>query len=140
MIEPSFMLDLFNAESALLSLIFLAFLFFYLRRERKKRGLKVRDYFLLRIPPAMALACAIFVYDLGALIRSGGIFAWRQVYGHAPFNSRQLIYLTIGAVLMTLGGLYKISAITRPAYGNWPWLMSLVAFMLYIVGAVFYFR
>ena len=121
-----------------LELCFLACMAVYLWRETARRGLGVRAWFL-HMPPSMHLAIAIFVFDSGVWLRSAVIWGWRRFFGAGDFGAMQLSLLAYGGAVIVIGSLCKIRAITKPDYGNGPWLASAGAVALFL-GVSLLFR
>lgn len=131
--DPSLPLEMLNGVGVILAVCFLAFLTVYLAREHKARDLRFRDWFF-RLPPSMHLVVAIYVFDLGVVVRAGVIWIWRRFFSGGDMSLIQLALLLVGAGIIAIGSLCKIRAISKPSFGNWPWVAStgLVVFYLAI--------
>jgi hypothetical protein len=104
--------DPINSASMVISLFVIVFLGSYLFRETGARGGNWLSIWR-RLPPSMGLAVAFLAFVTGAFLRSRFFDDYRGVIA--------------GGVLMIVGGLCIIRAATRPSYGNWPWVFTLVA-------------
>lgn len=120
----SFWLEMSNGASGLVEMMFMALMVRYLYLEAKRRRLRRRDWFF-RMPPSMHLAIAILVFDLGVWMRSALIWVWRKFYGAGEFSTMQLMVLGVGSLIIIIGSLCKIRAVTKPDLGNSPWLIAL---------------
>lgn len=128
--DPGLPLELLNGAGVVLEFCFLSWMALYLWRESRRRNLKARDW-LFRLPPSMHLAVAIFVFDSGVWLRSAVIWMWRRFFHAADFSALQLGLLGVGGFVLVVGSLCKIRAITKPDFGNGPWLMSAGAVILF---------
>jgi hypothetical protein len=77
--DPALSLEMLNGVGLTLAICFVAFLKVYLAREHKSRNLRFRDWFF-RLPPSMHLVAAIYVFDLGFVVRAGVIWIWRRFF------------------------------------------------------------
>lgn len=130
--DPSLTLELLNGVGVILASCFLVFLTVYLAREHKARELRVRDWFF-RLPPSMHLVVAIYVFDLGVVMRAGVIWIWRRYFEGGTMSLTQLTLLLLGAAIIAIGSLCKIRAVSKPSFGNWPWAVSLALVIVYLV-------
>ena len=136
-VDPSLPLELLNGAGMVLETCFLSCMALYLFREVRRRQLSVRDW-VFDLPPSMHLAVAIFVFDFGVCLRSAVIWIWRHFYKAGDFGLIQMSLLAYGGAIIVIGSLCKIRAITKPDFGNGPWLMSLAAMILFILATVTY--
>lgn len=131
--DPSVALEMLNGIGVILAVCFLVFLTVYLAREHKARDLRFRDWFF-RLPPSMHLVVAIYVFDLGVVVRAGVIWMWRRFFSGGDMSLMQLMLLLFGAAIIALGSLCKIRAVSKPSFGNWPWLASLALVLVYLAA------
>lgn len=129
--DPALPLEILNGVGVILSMCFLVFLTVYLGREHYARNLKFRDWFF-RLPPSMHLVVAIYVFDLGVVLRTGTIWIWRRFFASGDMSLLQLLLLLFGAAVIGIGSLCKIRAISKPSFGNWPWVAALVLVVFYL--------
>lgn len=128
------LLELMNGGAITPEFLWLVLLGIYLCREASRRGLHALDWF--KLPPSMNLILAVFICDVGVHVRSAIVWWWRVRTGgtgdFTPFESGVLIF---GAVLLVVGFLCKIRAMTKPDHGNGPWLVagaaSVVALLIF---------
>jgi len=130
--KPDLVLELLNGASAILDFIFLALLGLYLIKETRRRGIPLRGW-IFNLPPSMHFAVAVSICDAGILVRTTTIWLWRAIEGANEFSIPMLGSLTIGGFLIVLGSLCKIRSITRPDYGDAPWLIALYAVIIFVL-------
>lgn len=133
------LLELLNGSSITPSLLLMGVLTHYLSRQSRERNLRWFDWY--RLPADMDLILAMFICDFGWFARSAITWGWR-FFGMGDFNAAQVAGLTGGGVIVALGLLCKIRALTRPDYGDGPWLVSMgmtiaVTGLLAILTAIF---
>jgi len=114
-------LEILNGGTVTPDLIWMILLGFYLSRESKRRGLHALDWF--HLPPSMNLVLAVFICDLGVWIRSSTLWIWRYL-GASDFTKLDTGLLIFGGVLIVVGYLCKIRALTEPDHGRKPWLIA----------------
>lgn len=136
-IDPNLPLELLNGAGMVLEFCFLSWVAVYLWRETRRRGLTWRDWFF-RMPPSMHLAVAIMVFDGGVFMRSSVIWIWRRYLGAGDFSVLQLSLLGYGGMLIVVGSLCKIRAISKPDYGDGPWLISAGAVAAFLLATVIF--
>ena len=98
----------------------------YVYQEGTERRLTIRQW-LFGMPLGMRVAVAIMIIAFGVVLTRGTIWVWRTLYGGGPFTQTMLALLLTGAVLGAVGFLCAIREISKPLYGDWPWLAALVA-------------
>jgi hypothetical protein len=104
MILAALPLDLVNRNGMVLEAFFIFLLATYLVRETRRRKVSVREW-LFRLPPPMNFVLAVMVFDSGVALRSAGLPA-------------------IGGLVLIVGSLCKIRALSRPDWGDGPWLLG----------------
>lgn len=137
--NPDLLLELLNGSAFTPELLCLAVLANYLAREARDRGLRWYDWG--HLPLNMDLILAVFICDFGLFVRTAITVAWR-FFGMGDFNAAQVAGLVGGGIFITLGFLCKIRALTRPDYGNRPWIISAIlsastTLAIGILGAMF---
>lgn len=131
------LLELSNGAGALLDLIFIAILGLYLFREGLRRKLSFSDW-LFRLPPNMHFAVAVLVYDTSVMVRSSAIWIWRRFYGAGEFPPAIQLALVLGAYGMVIGMLCKIRSISKPDYGDLPWMASAWLVLLFVAVSLLF--
>lgn len=132
-IDPNLPLELLNGAGTVVSAFFLASMVRYLWNETIRRKLGVRQWLTMSLPPSMNFGAAVVLFDVGVWVRSVDIWIWRRFFGAGDFNALQLIILVAGAFAIVLGGLCKVRAITRPDFGDGPWLAAAATTAAFLV-------
>lgn len=133
MIDSALPLELLNGAGMVLEFCFLSLMALYLWRETRRRGLGISEWAHGGLPPSMNFAIAVMVCDGGVWVRAVVIWAWRRIFGGGDFSNWQAAALAFGALLIVLGSLCKIRAVSKPDYGNMPWLLSAAATLAFVV-------
>lgn len=132
--DPRLPLELLNGAGMIVDGIFIAWGAHYLFREADRRGLALWEW-VVETPPHMNLVVAVLVHDAGVWLRSLVIWSWRRFYG-GDFGPWQGALLAAGALLIVVGGLCKIRAVTRPDHGDGPWLACLYVLAIFLAGSL----
>lgn len=111
-------LAVLNGAAIFPALVGLVLLALYLARESRRRGLRSMDW--LKLPPSMNLVLAMFIFDVGVCLRMVATWIW-YASGEQLAAIENLLGLTY--LVMTIGQLCKIRALTQPDYGTVPWLV-----------------
>jgi hypothetical protein len=114
--------EMVNGAAVTPELICLVLLAVYLSKESRRRGLNSLDWF--HLPPSMNLVLAIFIFDLGVTIRSTTIWIWHRFYNSGDMGDVLGAFLILGGILIVVGALCKIRALTEPDHGFRPWLLA----------------
>jgi hypothetical protein len=77
----------------------------------------------------MRVAAAVATLSTGAAIRSGEVVRWRWTSTDLADMSQTA--LVTGTVIAVVGFLCCIREISKPLYGDGPWIWTLVAMVLY---------
>lgn len=115
-------IDTINSASMVMSFFVILFLAIYLFRETGARG-KGWIKTWRHLSPSMGLAVAFLAFVTGVFLRS-------------RFFDNYLGVI-IGGILMIVGGFCIIRTSTRHAYGDWPWILTLVATVSFTVIMTF---
>lgn len=135
MLDPAFSLEIINGAGHIAGLFFLWHLGFYLCREAKRRHLNLGSWFS-RLPISMHFAVAILIYDVGVWLKTFVIWVWRAFYGAGTFSGTMYTALWIGSLMIVVGSLCKIRAVTKPDHGDGPWLLAAGTVAIFIVVTV----
>jgi hypothetical protein len=91
------------------------------------------------VPTVLALALSLYLDKLGVLMTRVSVWTWRR-FGDGlvggPMNDTQIYLLMIGTPLSAIGLLWLVRILSRPRFGNWPWVVSSVLAAIYVVAAV----
>lgn len=127
-------LELLNGGAITPEIICLVLLGRYLVNESKRRGLRAFDW--LKLPPSMNLILAVFISDLGVFLRSATVWHWRHFTRAPDFTGPETFIMMIGAVLVVLGPLCKVRALTEPDFGRRPWVTSALLSFLFFLALI----
>lgn len=85
-----------------------------------------------RLTGSMRVMLGVMTMALGVAIRSTEVTAWRLRGGDLANLSQ--FWLILGGTLALLGFICTIREISKPLYGDGPWIWTMVAMALYTVG------
>ena len=128
------LLELFNGGSVLLEGVFLLWALRYLWLEKRRRNLRLLDW--ARFPPSMGFIVAVMTFDFASWLRSLVIWSWRRFYHSGEFMQWHLILLVLAGGIGIVGALCKIRAVTKPDYGDEPWLICLALTLVFVAASV----
>lgn len=137
--ELNFILETANGVVLILSFPLLMVLTIYLKRRFSHAPDHPVYQFKLAVPSAVSLAVALYVDKLGMLLTRLSVWTWRQFgagVSGGPMNEAQHHLLLVGTLLSAVGALWLIRVISRPMFGNWPWIASAVASIIYLIVAL----
>lgn len=134
MTSPSLPLELLNGASFVVDGFFIVWGVWYLYREGLRRKVPFWRRFL-KLSAPMNFVVAVVVHDAGVVMRSAVIWLWRRA-GAGDLGPWQLFFLTLGAAMIVVGGLCKVRAVTKPAYGDAPWLACLYCLVIFLAGSL----
>lgn len=83
-----------------------------------------------RLTLGMRVALAVMTLSVGVAIRSLEVTRWRIMDGGDPSKLNQA-WLGVGGTMALLGFLCCIREISKPLYGDRPWLYTLAAMVIY---------
>jgi hypothetical protein len=126
------LLELFNGSEVILKGIFMLWALRYLWLETRRRGLHFIDWFRFRLPPSMGFIIAVIVSDSSEWLRSAAIWVWRRFYHGGELVPWQIAALLTAGFIGILGGLCKIRSVTKPDYGDEPWLVCLAMVLVFV--------
>jgi len=135
-VDTSVLLELFNGSDVILRGIFMLWALRYLWVETRRRNLHFLDWLLFRLPPSMGFIIAVVVSDTSVWLRDIAIWAWRRFDHALDFSPWQLGLLIFAGVISIVGGLCKIRSVTKPDYGDEPWLICLTLVLVFIVASL----
>lgn len=128
----SLFLELQNGGAMTPEVLWLILLGWYLVRESKRRGLRALDWF--HLPPSMGLMLAFFVSDLGVCAKASTVWIWRRFYGAGDITGWMAAGLVAGSLLIVIGALCKIRAVTEPDHGTLPWIVAATSTVVVMLG------
>lgn len=121
--ELQFVLEVINGAWALLSIALMMVCAAYLYHELVSR--RIAFAWRKRWTRGMRVSAAIATLSLGIFVTRSTIYVWRHFFDGGDFSKLQLSLLIFGAAIGALGFLCAIREISRPLYGNRPWLVML---------------
>ena len=128
------LLEFSNGGVMVLEGLFLLWALRYLWLEYRRRNLSTKDWF--KLPPSMSFIVAVIVFDFSVWLRAVAIWSWRKFYGAAAFPDWQIVLLLVAGVIGVVGALCKIRAVTKPDYGDEPWLICIAILIVFIIISV----
>src|SRR5882757_9707545 len=133
--SPPFILEVLNGdwgvEALCLGIVCWMYLIHEIRARPKRR-------WPMRWTDGMRVAFAISAVSAGVWITRSVIYIWRHIYGgNEYFSLLELNTLIVGGAIGTLGFLLAIREISKPLFGSWPWLASIVALVAMTAYTVF---
>lgn len=123
-----FLLEILNVNWGLAALALTIICGIYLAHETLALGFSVWEW-RSRASRRMRLALAIMTLSVGVAVRSIEVARWRAM-GARPDDLDQ-VWLTVGSVVALVGFLCCIREISKPIYGDGPWIWTLVAMAFY---------
>lgn len=134
----NFILEQVNAAASLLTFSLLIFLTFYLWDWLKYKGSTPWRALLVGLPPAIALAAILYLEKIGTITTRTVVWVWRALRGGAvPFSNIEMFFLLAGALLTSFAMLLMIRLLTKPRFGDWPWLASASVTCIYLAASTF---
>lgn len=137
-VDPNMPLELLNGAGMVVEFFFIGWMARYLWNETTRRKLTWRTWIAGHLPPSMNFAVSVIVFDIGVWVRSVDIWVWRRFYEATAFNGPMILILGVGAVAIILGSLCKVRSITKPDFGNMPWMVAATATALFVASAVIF--
>ena len=120
--RPEFFLEITSGSGIVPELTMMILLMTYLSKEARDRNLHFLDW--PSLPPQMDLVIALLIFDSGILINSCMVWVWRRFLNAASFNITQSIFLGLGRTLILFGSICVVRALTKPDYGDRPWIIT----------------
>lgn len=124
-LEIGRLLEVSNGEWLIVCTSLSLFLIYHLVRVGSQRRIGWRRW-LWNLPLSMQLAVGVLIISLGVGTRSALIWWGRFKYG-APLQGINEWMLLWGTLLAILGFMCVLRVITRPVFGHWPWVATLLA-------------
>lgn len=126
----NFTLELINGSIAILSFFLLFFLTTYLVSDIKREGFSFKTFFWMST--AASLVVSLFIEKTGTFATRTVIWLWRTNGGGVVFDQTQDFFLIFGSLLTTAGLVMMIRVLSRPRFGNWPWMVSTIVAIDYV--------
>lgn len=134
--QLNFILELINGSISILTFFLLLFLTIYLKYDLHRANFTWKTFFLSST--AVSLVVAMFFDKIGTLMTRTVIWAWRVKGGTIVLNGIEDLFLVTGAFFTALGSIMLIRVLSRPRFGNWPWLISALFVIGYVIVEIFF--
>lgn len=128
-----FLLELLNGNWGIAATSLAIICAIYLVHETRARGMPSWQW-RKKITIGMRVAIAMMTLSAGVAIRSMEVYVWRLVSGELPELSQ--FWLLVGGGIALVGFLCCIREISKPLYGNGPWIWTLVAMSAFTIGSI----
>jgi hypothetical protein len=133
MVKLNIILEQVNGSVSILTFFFLCWCTHYLWDYLAYRKFSMRSVFV-GLPPAIALAMVLYLENTGTLLTRTTVWFWRFTSsGEQPFTDTQMGFLLAGAFLTAVGLLLMIRLLSRPRFGEWPWVASAAVCWAYVL-------
>lgn len=126
----NFTLEVINGSVSILTFFLLFFLSVYLASNIQREGFTWKSFFWMST--AVSLVTALFIEKTGTLASRTVVWIWRTQGGTLPFTKIEDFFLVIGALLTAIGLIMMIRVLSRPRFGNWPWMVSTIVALDYV--------
>jgi len=126
----NFTLEVINGSVSILTFFLLFFLSVYLTSTIRREGFTWKSFFW--VSTAASLVVALFIEKTGTLATRTVTWIWRARGGNLPFTEAQDFFLVLGAFFTAIGLIMMIRVLSRPRFGNWPWMVSTIVALDYV--------
>jgi len=136
--ELNFILETINGVVLILSFPLLIVLTIYIISKIRQQKQPLHQA-LVNAPNStvLALALALYLDKVGVLVTRVAVWTWRH-FGDGlkggPMNDTQVHALLAGTALSAVGLLWLIGILSRPRYGNGPWLACITVTAIYLIS------
>lgn len=131
--SSGFLLELLNGNWGIAAAALTIICGIYLSHESIARRIPIWDR--SRMTLGMRVSVGLFFLSAGIAIRSAEVYLWRR-FGGSDLSELNQPVLVIGSALALIGFLCCIRVISRPLYGNWPWVGTLIAMTGFTVATI----
>ena len=121
--SANFVLEQVNGSVWLLTLFFLCWCSHYIWQYVVYRGMGWRAVFI-GLPPAVGLVFIFYVEKVGTLLTRAVIWLGWPNITVGSLTSAQSIILFTGSGMTGVGLVLLIRMLSRPQFGEWPWMAS----------------
>lgn len=137
MVTLNLFLELINGVAVILTVCLLIFLTFYLGDWLAYKHRSGWDALLIGLPPAIALASLIYMNEVGIVMARLVGWVWRAFYnGAIPFTPMEVGFIIAGCLISSTAIIFMIRLLTLPRLGNWPWIASAIAAVVYVIFSI----
>jgi hypothetical protein len=134
-LSSGFLLELLNGNWGIAAAALTIICGIYLSHEAVARRIPLWDR--ERMTLGMRVSVGLFFLSLGVAIRSAEVYFWRRLGGDNLGDLSQG-WLILGSGIALVGFLCCIRVISRPLYGNRPWIWTLVVMIAFTVASIAY--
>lgn len=128
-----FLLELLNGNWGIAATSLAIICSIYLVHEIVARGLP-SWHWRKKMTLGMRVSIAMLVMSIGVAVRSTEGYVWRLMSG--DLTELSAIWLITGGGVALVGFLCCIREISKPLYGNAPWIWTLVAMAVFTIGSI----
>lgn len=126
------LLELSNGLWTIVSVSLVIFLSYHLIKVSILRKITFRMWFF-RLPLSMQLALGILIVALGIAMRSGQVWVDRLLHAGELSPSFGTHTFVFGTLVAVTGFMCILRVLTRPMLGNWPWVVTTLVMVAYIL-------
>lgn len=130
--ELNFVLSLVDGTVLITAFSAVVFIMMYIFDSYKASGRKSLIRYLYHAPMGVRVALPILSVRMGAILLVGALLSSR--FHDQKINSVELAGVLLGIVLLVLGLIWMTRVLTLHIYGEWPWVITTSATLLYIVA------
>jgi hypothetical protein len=127
-----FALEVVNGATVILGCFLIAWLSFHLYDMIHARGEVRIKSVLLGVAGGVSLAGYLLIEQVGIVLNRLMIWLWRMSGAAIPFTDAQDTTFGLGAFLIGVGILLMIRLLSRPRFGEWPWIIAGIVTASYI--------
>lgn len=131
------LLELLNGNTGIVTLSLTVICIVYLVHETIALGIPAAWDWRSQSTRRMRLALAIMTFAVGIGIRSAEVTRWRM--DGAIQDELSQSWLTFGSAVAMLGALCIIRELSKPLWGDGPWIWTLAVMFFYTIAAMLRF-
>lgn len=128
-----FTLEVMNGSTVILGLFLMMWLFFHLYDMVYVRQEAGWSSVFFGIAGGISLASYILFEQIGETLTRFLIWLWRVHGAKLPFNQVEDIAFSFGGFFVAVGVLLMIRLLSRPRFGEGPWLAAGISTIAYVV-------
>jgi hypothetical protein len=128
-----FALEVVNGSTVILGCFLIAWLVFHLYDMIIHRGEVSIKSMMFGVAGGASLAGYLLIEQVGIVLNRLMIWIWRMMGASEPFTDFQDIIFALGAFLIGVGILLMIRLLSRPRFGETPWVVAATFTLLYTI-------
>lgn len=125
-------LELLNGSAVILGTFLLVWLSFYIIDRYREEQMTMWSI-LCGVSGSISLAIYLYIEQTGIILTRAVIWNWRVAGARYPLSHIQDLFFAFGGFLISLGILLIIRLLSRPRFGEWPWVVAAITTFSYIV-------